>query len=418
MLGGLVTLVDTVCIDAPVAAVWRHLAQLEDIQLWSSAVVAARCDGPVRRGIGAERSCDLRGGITITERWLAWDEGRSFAYEGSGIPLVAHARNEWALTAAGTKTLLTTQAEVTLKGDPASRLLEPLVRFQSRRMGRRALAAFKFLVETGAPPAAGQARLPAPRTCCRRSVDSRHSAETPGRRSRNRYDEPSSGRSRRRASPPFRFNADRFQRRGYHLLPPRRNHRSPKLANAPEVRAHLTAIHEPRPCPTVELLERELLGHLRHRTAHESKPDARRPLERHCLQRHGRQRTNPGEVLGKHEIHSAFHHTQLIRKRAGCAAKIGRGGDIEHRLARRPNRHLDRPQRAQPPPNGDVHRQRTSRHQQIRATQPETDAGKANGPSDAAVVSPTHAFVEQSGLESARARPALSTDSVPRPVTY
>ena len=74
-----VTLVDSVCIDAPVEAVWQHLAQLEDIALWSSAVVAARCDGPVSRGVGAERTCDLKGGITITERWLAWDEGRSYA---------------------------------------------------------------------------------------------------------------------------------------------------------------------------------------------------------------------------------------------------------------------------------------------------------------------------------------------------
>lgn len=82
----MVSLVDSVCIDAPVEEVWRRLSQLEDIQLWSSAVVAARCEGPVSRGVGAERTCDLKGGVTITERWLAWDEGRSFTYERLPAP--------------------------------------------------------------------------------------------------------------------------------------------------------------------------------------------------------------------------------------------------------------------------------------------------------------------------------------------
>ncbi|MGH2973692.1 MAG: SRPBCC family protein [Solirubrobacterales bacterium] len=150
----MVTLAHSVCIDAPQAEVWRRLSQLEEIQLWSSAAVAARCEGPVSRGVGAERTCDLKGGITITERWLAWDEGRSFVYEGSAIPLVAHARNDWSLAAAGAQTLLTTRADVVLRGGPAGRLLEPLVAFQSRRMGRRALAAFKYLAETGKPPPA------------------------------------------------------------------------------------------------------------------------------------------------------------------------------------------------------------------------------------------------------------------------
>ncbi len=161
----MVSLVDSVCIDAPVDEVWRWRSRLEDIQLWSSAVVSARCEGPVRRGVGAGRTCDLRGGVTITERWLAWDEGRSFIYEGHGIPLVAHARNEWLLAAMGAQTLLTTRAEVALKGGRAARLLEPVVSLQSRRMGRRALAAFKYLVETGAPPPVSHTRLPAPSTC-------------------------------------------------------------------------------------------------------------------------------------------------------------------------------------------------------------------------------------------------------------
>lgn len=58
----MVKLHSSACIDAPAAQVWTHLARLEDIQLWSDAVVSARCNGPISRGIGAERTCDL--GVT------------------------------------------------------------------------------------------------------------------------------------------------------------------------------------------------------------------------------------------------------------------------------------------------------------------------------------------------------------------
>jgi Polyketide cyclase / dehydrase and lipid transport len=73
----------SVCIDAPAQDVWAALARLEDIQLWSEAVVRARWNGAITRSVGAERTCDLVGGVTIKERWLEWDEGHSFSYEGA-----------------------------------------------------------------------------------------------------------------------------------------------------------------------------------------------------------------------------------------------------------------------------------------------------------------------------------------------
>ena len=89
----MITLREYVCIEAPAATVWATLARLEDIQLWSEAVVDARCDGPISRGVGAERICELMGHRTIREQWVAWDEGRSFAYEGFGIPMMKRATN-------------------------------------------------------------------------------------------------------------------------------------------------------------------------------------------------------------------------------------------------------------------------------------------------------------------------------------
>lgn len=159
-------LTTTACIDAPVERVWEALARLEDIALWSEPVLAARCAPGRARGVGAERVCDLRGGLTIVETWLAWDEGRSFAYEGSGIPLVARARNTWTVEPRGEQSLLRSEAEVTLRGGFIGRLLEPLVAWQSRRLGRRALAAFAHLVEHGEPPVIRHGRLAPVRAGC------------------------------------------------------------------------------------------------------------------------------------------------------------------------------------------------------------------------------------------------------------
>ncbi len=139
----------SVCIDAPLKKVWARLARLEDIRLWSEAIAEARCAEGRRHGVGAERTCRLRGDIVIRERWVAWDEGRSFTYDGVGVPLVARARNTWSVHAEGDRTLLVSEAQVVLKGGPVGRLLEPLLSCQIRGMGRRSLAAFKYLVETG-----------------------------------------------------------------------------------------------------------------------------------------------------------------------------------------------------------------------------------------------------------------------------
>ena len=76
-----VDLTATVCIDASAAAVWSWLARIEDIPLWSRGIISARSVPGRERGPGAERVCELVGGITLSERWLSWDEGVSFTYE-------------------------------------------------------------------------------------------------------------------------------------------------------------------------------------------------------------------------------------------------------------------------------------------------------------------------------------------------
>lgn len=117
--------------------------------------------------MGAERTCDLKGGLTIVERWTAWDDGRSFTYQGIGLPLVAHAENTWTVEAEGEQTLLRTEARVTMKGGLLGRqLLEPLVAAQSKRLSRHSLASIKYFVEHGVPAPAPHKRLPLAAASC------------------------------------------------------------------------------------------------------------------------------------------------------------------------------------------------------------------------------------------------------------
>lgn len=162
----MITLFASACIEAPAGIVWERLAQLEDIQLWSEPVIHARCEGALTRGVGAERSCELAGHRIIHERWVAWDEGRSFTYEGFGIPLMKRAANRWSVLPHGERTLLTSEAELELKGGVLGRLLEPLVGPLLRRMAPNALAGFKYLVEHGRPYGGKASELPrVPATC-------------------------------------------------------------------------------------------------------------------------------------------------------------------------------------------------------------------------------------------------------------
>jgi hypothetical protein len=163
----MIKLVTTVCIDAPVPIVWERLAALEDIAVWSEAVLSARIAGPIARGVGAERVCALAGNLTIHERWVEWNEGSSYRYVGTGLPMIARASNRWSLHPEGSRqTLLRSEAEIELKRGVLGRMLEPIIGVGMRRLGPNALAGFKYLVEHGRPYEGRQADLaPVPAGC-------------------------------------------------------------------------------------------------------------------------------------------------------------------------------------------------------------------------------------------------------------
>lgn len=157
------TMTRSVCIDAPVSAVWAVLSDLDAIHVWVDSIQRSHCPGQ-DRGVGALRVCELSQG-TIRETILEWDEGRYFKYRGEGAPMMKYATNRWSVEAQGTQTLVTTTAEVVLKGGFLGVLLQPLVKLMAHRMGARSLASLKYLVERG-HPYQGKARLRAAPASC------------------------------------------------------------------------------------------------------------------------------------------------------------------------------------------------------------------------------------------------------------
>jgi len=116
----------------------------------------------------SSQACKIRPNnmSTATERWVAWDEGRSFTYEGSGIPLMQRAVNRWSVISQGERAGLTSEVEVTIKGGMFEKILEPILGPLMRRMAPNALAGFKYLVEHGHPYDGKTSDLPrAPATC-------------------------------------------------------------------------------------------------------------------------------------------------------------------------------------------------------------------------------------------------------------
>ncbi|MBL0726609.1 SRPBCC family protein [Piscinibacter sp. HJYY11] len=157
------------CINADASRIWKQLTALDEIPLWSHAVLTAACPPGHSEGVGAIRHCTLRGGIRLEEHWVGWDSvGRWFQYEAKGLPMVAHASNRWQVESVDSETsLLRTHAQVRLKGGVfVERMLGGVLRRRSDEMASRALAAFKYLVETGVPYRGRPSDLqPAPATC-------------------------------------------------------------------------------------------------------------------------------------------------------------------------------------------------------------------------------------------------------------
>jgi len=156
----------TACIEAPKEKVWKVLADIENVHLWIAPIISATCEKGKTSGIGTIRTCNLKGNISIREEWVDWVEGHSYTYKAFGAPLIKSAHNTWSVKSENRKTLLTTESTVELKGGVSGKLLEPLMRIVSKKMGSDSLAAIKYLIEQGKPPEKKHSKLPrAPVSC-------------------------------------------------------------------------------------------------------------------------------------------------------------------------------------------------------------------------------------------------------------
>ena len=160
------TISRSVCIDASASKVWRVLSDLESIHVWVESIERSYCVGEHTRGVDAVRVCHIGGSFTVRETIVDWVEGESFAYVGEGAPLMKRAINRWRIEARGSQTLVTTSAEVELRGGFFGRMLDPLFASVAGRMGARSLAGLKYLVENGRPyPGNMRKLLPVPSVC-------------------------------------------------------------------------------------------------------------------------------------------------------------------------------------------------------------------------------------------------------------
>jgi len=162
----MIKLLLSACIDAEKNNVWEILSQVEKINLWVEPVISAYCEGDLIKGAGMVRVCRLKRNITIKEKWISWDEGHSFTYVGYNIPMVKRAINTWSVESIKGKTLVTSKSEIELKGGIIGKLLEPLMRLISKKMGNESLASLKYLVENKKPYGGKLSTLPdLPITC-------------------------------------------------------------------------------------------------------------------------------------------------------------------------------------------------------------------------------------------------------------
>jgi hypothetical protein len=84
--------------DAPVNDVWKKLAKLDDVENFVDSVTRSVYNTEQEEGVGAGRTCDVKGFGTVVEEIIDWKEGETFTYTVEGMPkMVKHAQSKWLL---------------------------------------------------------------------------------------------------------------------------------------------------------------------------------------------------------------------------------------------------------------------------------------------------------------------------------
>ena len=119
----------TIEINAPIDLVWEKISDLADIQNWLDAVNESHYHTEKERGIGAGRTCDVKGLGTLVENVLDWEEGKSFRLSLEGLPFfIQEASGGWRLEEIGpNRTRGITSIDLKTRFWPLGALLEKFV---------------------------------------------------------------------------------------------------------------------------------------------------------------------------------------------------------------------------------------------------------------------------------------------------
>ena len=82
----------TIDINAPVNDVWKALAKLDDVQNFVDSVTKSYYNSEQKEGVGAARTCEVKGFGTLVEEIVDWKDGETLTYRVEGMPsIVKHA---------------------------------------------------------------------------------------------------------------------------------------------------------------------------------------------------------------------------------------------------------------------------------------------------------------------------------------
>ncbi len=140
----------TIEINAPIELVWNKISNLADIQNWTTTVIESHYHTETQSGLGAGRTCDVKGFGTLVENVLAWEENKSFTLSLEGLPaFIKEASGGWRLESVGdNKTCATVAIDMQTRFWPIGALMEKfLLGPQFKKTLEGVQAEFKTYVE-------------------------------------------------------------------------------------------------------------------------------------------------------------------------------------------------------------------------------------------------------------------------------
>ena len=105
-------------INSPKEKVWEVIADIGGIQKWAPIVTHSATITPSNRGVGCERTCEIKDVGSIHEKVIEWNEENGYKYEISGIPgtPASSAVTNWVLRLEGEQTVVEVTADFQLSG--------------------------------------------------------------------------------------------------------------------------------------------------------------------------------------------------------------------------------------------------------------------------------------------------------------